>query len=182
MARKVSDATWAKYAGIIDGVHDDFNQDIVLWKRSLVGRSDTEPVPRFNEQEQNTETDYEFIQLLVLLDFNYFRKWPLTKETETGELDNQNMAMIINRKYLSDLGYITSDGYFDFQPDKDYFIHRGIKYKAEGDTLVSQAHDNPLLLQVVLHRKELLTGEERYEIEGGNTFDDSFDDTLRSPR
>ena len=177
----LSSATWDKYARVINGVNSDFNQDGVLWKRSLVTRSNTEPVPRFNEQEQNESTDYDYIPLLVLLDYNYFRKWPLTKETESGELDNQNMAMILNRKYLSDLGYLTSEGYFDFQPDKDYFIHRGIKYKAEGDTLVSQANNNPLLFQIILHRKGLLTGEERYEIEVNNTFDDFFDNTFRSP-
>lgn len=177
---KILTATWNRYFRAIDGVHNDFNQDIVLWKRSKVGISTTESVARFNEQEQNESTDYDYISLSVLLDYNYFRKWPLTKETDSGELDNQNMAMLLNRKYLGDLGYLTSEGYFDFQPDRDYFIHRGIKYKAEGDTLVSQANSNPLLLQIVLHRKGVLTGEERYAIES-NTFDETFDETFRFP-
>jgi len=176
----INQSTWDRYAKIINNIHDDFNQETILWKRSKVGIDTNEPVQRFNEQEQNDTTDYTYIALAVLLDYNYFRKWPLTKETEVGELDNQNMAMIINRKYLSDAGYLTSEGYFDFQPDRDYFIHRGIKYKAEGDTLVSQAKDNPLLFQIVLHRKGLLTGEERAEIES-NTFDGTFDETFRFP-
>lgn len=178
--KRISAATWQRYTNAIDGVHNDFNQDYVLWKRSRVGRSATELVPRFNEEEQNQSADYDYIMLLVLMDFNYFRKWPLTKETESGELDNQNMAMLINRKYLSDSGYLTDQGYFDFQPDLDYFIHRGIKYKAEGDTFVSQANNNPLLFQIILHRKGLLTGEERYAIES-STWDDTFDETFRLP-
>ncbi len=161
---RILQSTWDKFKNIINGIHDDFNQDTVIWRRSKESRSTTEPVYRFNEQEQNDATDYDDIPLQVLVAYNYYRTWPITKQTESGELDNQNMSLLINIKYLSDLGYLTAKGYFDFQPDRDYFIHRGIKYKGEGDSLVSQAKADPLLFQIILHREEVLVGQDRHDI------------------
>jgi len=151
----IGNSIWNRYKKIIDDVHEDFNQDIITWKRNL-----PTTVNFFNEQENQ---EYTSIDLRVLVGYNYFRTWPITRHNEQGESDNQNMIIMINRSYLSRLGYLTEKGYFDFKPDKDYFFHRGIKYKSEGDTLLSQAKDTPLFIQLVLRREELLSGEDQFK-------------------
>jgi hypothetical protein len=117
-------------------------------------------IARFNEENIDNGIP---IPLKVLISYNYFRTWPLSKHDTQGESDNQNMAVFINRDYLSSLGYLTSKGYLSFNPATDFFIHRGIKYKGEGDTFASQAYDDPLLILIVLRREEILTGEVLHE-------------------
>ena len=150
----VTEEAWQKYRDIINSVHDDFNKDILIWRRNV-----PVTIPLFNESPLN---EYQDINLKVLIAYNYFRTWPITRHTNTGELDNQNMAVYINRKYLQDLGYTTDQGYFNFRPDKDIFVHRGIHYKCEGDTLIAQAGSLPLLIQLILRREEIPTGSDLY--------------------
>lgn len=147
----LSDADWARYRDIINSVHEDFNQDNLLWRRL-----NPTQVNLFNEEAPETYTD---INLKALVGYNYFRTWPITRHSESGEQDNQNMVVYLNRNYLSTLGYLTPEGYFDYRPDKDTFIHRGIQYKCEGDTFLAQAKDTPLLIQLILRREELRTGD-----------------------
>lgn len=146
---------WSKYKSVMKKAHDAFNQDVLIWVRHRP------IVTLFNEQE---EPSGDRVELKVLVGYNFFRTWPITKHSQSGELDNQNMIVMINREYLGDLGYVTANGYFNFKPDKDYFIHRGIKYKAEGDTLLSQAHNDPLHFQLILRREETITGEEQFNV------------------
>lgn len=149
----IPNAIWAKYKNLMFKAHESFNQDTIVWVKH------TPRVQLFQEQE---EPSGNRINLLGLVGFNFFRTWPITKHSNSGELDNQNMLVMFNREYLTNLGYVTPNGYFDFDPDKDYFIHRGIKYKAEGDTFLSQAKDEPLHIQIILRREETITGEEPF--------------------
>ncbi len=151
----ISDADWAKYREIINSVHDDFNQDNLTWRRA-----NSTQVALFNEQAENNYTD---IVLKALVGYNFFRTWPMTRHSESGELDNQNMVVYLNRDYLSKLGYLTPEGHFNYRPDKDTFIHRGIEYKCEGDTLLAQAKDTPLLIMLILRREELKTGDTPFQ-------------------
>lgn len=145
---------WTKYKRLMYKAHQSFNQDTLIWVKH------TPRVTLFQEQE---ELSGDRVELKGLIGFNFFRTWPITKHSSAGELDNQNMLVIFNREYLSELGYLTPQGYFNFKPDKDYFIHRGIKYKGEGDTFLSQAHDEPLHIQIILRREETLTGEDPHD-------------------
>lgn len=151
---KLTAADWSKYKKIMKIAHDMFNQDILTW----VKHKDT--VAKFNEELTD---DGVVIPLNVLISFNYFRTWPLTKHDAQGESDNQNMAVMINRQYLSELNYLTPKGYLNFDPGDDYFLHRGIKYKCEGDTFTSQAYDDPLHILLIMRREEILTGERLHE-------------------
>jgi hypothetical protein len=144
----ITDAEWQKYRDIIDGIHTDFNQDTLLWRRY------PKSIPRYFEYAKGTPVD---VSLQVLIQYNWFRGWPITRRTEEGEMDEQNMVVLINIKYLSDNGYLNSNGYFDLDADKDRFIHNGYEYKCEGDTLVAQAKDTPLLIQLILKRKTRAT-------------------------
>lgn len=150
----INPATWAKYKSLMRKAHDTFNQATVTWVRGAV------VLQRFNEQE---EPSGNYVDLKGLINYNVFRTWPITRNENTGESDNQNMVLILNREYLSELGYLTSRGYFNFRPDLDYFIHQGIRYKAEGDTAAAQAYDDPLFIYLVLHREETLTGDAMFD-------------------
>jgi hypothetical protein len=150
----ITPAGWARYKKIMRSAHNMFNQDVLTWVRYV------DTIVKFNEE---TTDNGEVIVLNVLCSYNYFRTWPLSKHDSQGELDNQNMAVMINREYLSELSYLTPQGYLKFDPGKDYFIHRGIKYKCEGDTFTSQAYNDPLHILLVMRREEVLNGETLHE-------------------
>jgi hypothetical protein len=147
-------ASWDYYKALMRKAHDTFNQDTLTWLRA------TDVVSRFNEQEDLAPT---ITPILGLVGFNSFRTWPMTLQQSSGELDNQNMIVYFNKQYLSENGWLKANGYLNYRPDRDYFIHRGIKYKAEGDSFVSQAYDDPLHVMLILRREELLVGEVQFD-------------------
>jgi hypothetical protein len=144
---------WSRYRAVMKQAHDSFSQDILVWVRH------NPVIMPFQEQEQPSGNR---VELRVLIGYNFFRTWPITKHSSSGAIDNQNMLVFVNKDYLQELGYLNSNGYLNFTPERDYFVHRGIRYKAEGDTFLSQAHDNPLHIQFILHREETLVGDTQY--------------------
>jgi len=152
---KISTAAWNRYKDIINEAHDDFNQDTITWARHQQTR-----VELFRD---GIENNYQEVELKVLVGYNYFRTWPITSHDGDGELDSQNMVLYINVKYLKDNGWADINNYLDFNPANDFFIHRGIKYKGEGDTFIAQAKDEPLMFLLVLRREEETTGNSRYD-------------------
>jgi hypothetical protein len=162
---------WTRYIGVINSASDTFNKDIVIWERSQFRIS--------RDGDEVTDEQYAHIQLKCLMNNNDFRTWPITQNTETGEIDIQNMVMILNVEYLRTQGYLTTMGRFDYNQAADRFIHQGLRYKAEGDTSIAQANGQYLLFQVILKREELSTGQESEILiapdSGANT---GFDYTL----
>lgn len=150
MVDLIGSVTWDLYKNIINSGHETFNQDSITWLRSNGGLD--------RNGEDNLNENFTSIVLKGLFDYNYFRKWATNQTTETGELDRQNEVILLNIKYLKDLGYMNSAGYFNFDQSSDRFIHKGIKYKSVGSTLVSQAQTEPLLFMVILQREEIQTG------------------------
>jgi len=144
-----------RYKNLINKVDESFNKDTLVWRRASAAT-----IPEFFED--NLNDTYTDINLDVLVGYNYFRTWPVTKDTLEGANDEQNMVIHINRDYLTKLGYTTPQGYFNFKPEDDIFIHRGIKYRSFGDTFHSQAGDEPLFIQLVLKRDIVPTGTDRY--------------------
>jgi len=151
----LSSAQWQIYKNVINSAHDSFNQDDVTWRRHTLG------FQRYGEDLSNNET-WTDITLKALIGYNIFRVWPMTKESIGGASDSENILMILNKKYLEDLGYLNSAGFFDMDPGKDIFMHRGIEYRSSGETEVAQAGDKPLLFYIVLSREETSTGEHKY--------------------
>lgn len=149
MGDRIGAAGWARFKAVIKDAHDTWNKAQITWQRFA-----PTTVPLYNEGQNEAYTN---ITLLALVGFNEFRTWPITDKKNSGELDNQNMIMLLNREYLGEQGLLNADGYFEFNSGKDYFIHMGIKYKAEGDTGLSQDQADPLLIQIVLRREEKLT-------------------------
>jgi len=102
------------------------------------------------------------VTLNCLIAYNIFRVWPMSKETVGGQLDAENIVLILNKKYLEDAGYLNSDGFFAMDPGMDRFIHRGLEYRASGETEVAQAGDQALMFYIVLAREETPTGSDKY--------------------
>lgn len=105
-----------------------------------------------NTHGEDFEPVYKNIQIEALCYYNSFRNWPINKETVTGELDDENLSIMITDQYLESIGHLNSDGYWDFDWSSDRFIVNGIIYKPSGDTQVAQAKDQALVFLVILKR------------------------------
>ena len=148
-------AQWASYRDVINQASEGFNKDTVTWRRHIRG------FQRYGEDTVANE-NYTDISLNCLIAYNLFRTWPMTSETTSGALDKENIVLILNKDYISGLGYLNSNGFFAVDPGKDTFIHRGIRYRSAGETEVGQAGDDPLMFYIILSREESYTGEEKY--------------------
>jgi hypothetical protein len=151
----ISAGVWATYKNIINSAHDMFNQDEIIWFKTRHN------LQRFGEDDKSLK-HYDQIPLKVLIGYNVYRSWPMTKETESGSIDKESILLIINKKYLNDLGYINANGNFDFSPGDDYFTHQGQKLRASGETPAAQANDEPLLVYIILKRMETNTGSNKF--------------------
>ena len=148
MAKKqlIPDSVWSVYKKVInDFVEVDAGKQPILWRKYV-----NQPLPFGEDSGQQ----YMDITIDVLVGYNSYRTWPINKGTTTGELDNQNMAIYISARVLSEIGQLTPEGYMDFDRANDRFKIQGITYKSSGDTMVSQAKDEALLFMVVLKREE----------------------------
>lgn len=152
---KISQQMWNTYKNIINGAHEFFNQDEIIWVRQVNN------LQRWGEDDSaNTGTNN--ITLKCLNTYNYFRTWPMTEETVGGKLDKESMVVLLNKEYLNSLGYINDNGNFDFDPGADYFIFQGQTMTASGETPLSQAYDDPLHIMLILKREPTKTGEDKY--------------------
>ena len=149
MVDLIGPAQWAQYKSIINSGQETFNQQDITWLKSRGGLDR-------NGEDNLTET-FTTIILKGLVEYNAFRKWATNFTSETGELDRQTEVLLLNMKYLRDNGYLNANNKLDYNPDTDRFISSGIKYKSRGDTVLSQAQDEPLLYMVVLEREETQT-------------------------
>lgn len=145
----LSAADYAQVTQAINDASDSFNKDPVIWKRNVfrLSRDGDDPLEQFED-----------IQLYGLINNNDFRTWPITVNTESGQLDVQSQFLMLNLKHLTTLGYMNTQGYFDFDREADRFIHKGITYKPAGDTLISQVNGEYLHIGIILKREELLSG------------------------
>lgn len=152
---KISIPQWNTYKKIINDAHDFFNQEEITWYRQVNN------LQRYGE-DSSTYSNHTPITLKCLNAYNYFRSWPMTDETVGGKLDKESMVVLLNKKYLNDLGYINNDGNFDFDPGSDYFEFLGQKMTSAGETPLSQAYDEPLFIMLILKREPTPTGDSKY--------------------
>jgi hypothetical protein len=142
-------ATWNRFKNIINEASDDFFQQDLIWRRSTV------TMQRFGE---DPPYKYQDVTLLGLFLYNDFRTWPSTLPSQSGETDPQTLAVMFNLKYLQSRGFINANGNFMYDSAADRFIIDGQVYKEMGSTKAAQAKDNPLLIQLVLKKEEIVTG------------------------
>ena len=141
---KVSDKAWAKYKRIVqDFLDEDAGKQKIIWAKHI---------NQMLSHGEDTLSRYRYIEIEVLCYYNAFRNWPINESTTSGELDEENLSIMISRQYLNKLGYINENGHFDFNWAEDRFIINGIPYRPSGDTNVSQAKDEAIVFLIILKR------------------------------
>jgi len=145
----LSDLDWQGYIDIINEFHEDAFQEVIHWK-SIINKYD-----RFGEDGGEVTED---IPLRGLVQYNYFRNWPINKPTTTGEIDKESIIVYFNNNYLDGLGYLDSFGKFKFNQGRDMFVIRDITYKPSGESQIAQAKGTPILHFIILKREEKMTG------------------------
>lgn len=153
----ISPSDWSAYKSVIREAHDDFNQQVIIWRR-LVASLD-----RRGEGQNNAIIDTS-IKVLILS--NYERTWPISRWTESGLIDDQSLVIIINKEYAEENGWVNDSGYFNMDVAGDRFNINGVWYKPAGESEVSQAHDEPLLFYIILRKSERNTGDKVYAKRG----------------
>ena len=72
----------------------------------------------FGEDSGDTFIEKE---LLVLIQDNSYRTWPLNPTSISGELDNQNLSIWVSKTHLEKEGLINEAGYFDIDVSEGFF-------------------------------------------------------------
>ena len=90
----------------------------------------------------------------MLISFSVMPKtvYLINKATISGELDDENLSILISKSYIEQIGYLTPEGYWDFNWEQDRFVINGITYKPSGDTQTAQAKDEALVFMIILKR------------------------------
>lgn len=144
---------WQAYQDTLNEWQEDMFQQPVTWESKRKTRT------VHGEYQERPSS----IELKGLIQYNYFRSWPITKIKDSGEVDKESMILYLNIKYLADNGWANMAGQFMFDPGYDRFIVNGVTYKAMGESQAAQAHDKPLFLFIILKREELSTSDTKYE-------------------
>jgi hypothetical protein len=144
---------WDKFREAMWDAHETFHQKAITW-RKLKSR-----LNRYGED--NTGNSYDDKTLLVQLNYNLLRTWPISFRTETGDLDRQSVQILINKRYLSENNYLNGSGLFDYNPAEDLFIIDGLVHTPVGDSPGSQAYEDDILFTIIVKRDEGTTGNIR---------------------
>ena len=140
----VSNKVWDNYKKIIINFLDiDAGRQTITWAKA---------VDQLLSHGEDSTPKYYNIPIEALCYYNSFRNWPINKATISGELDDENLSILISKSYIEQIGYLTSEGYWDFNWSEDRFVINGIIYKPSGDTQVAQAKDEALVFLVILKR------------------------------
>lgn len=141
-SRYVRNKDWDRYKHIVQKfLEDDAGRQTIGWCRHI-------DQPLFMGEDVIPE--YTLIPIEALCYYNAFRNWPINKATVAGELDDENLVILIPKSSIKP--YLNSFGYFKFNWSEDRFIINGITYKPSGDTEVAQAKDEPVVFQIILKR------------------------------
>lgn len=140
--RYVRNRDWDRYKHIVQKfLEDDSGRQTVAWCRNI-------DQPLF--MGEDVKPKYELVPIEVLCYYNAFRNWPINKATVSGELDDENLVILIPKSSITD--YLNTMGYFKFNWSEDRFIINGISYKPDGDTEVAQAKDEAIVFQIIIKR------------------------------
>lgn len=154
MSRYIKNSQWDKYREIINNFHEDAFRQEVTWERTLTNRD-------VHGEDRNIRR--ENIILEGLVQYNYFRSWPINKTEIAGEVDKENVLIYFNINYLKKMGYTDDKGNFLFNRGYDRFIIDGVEYKPFGDSHAAQAKGETLFIFIILKREDIDTGEEPYQ-------------------
>lgn len=141
---------WEAFNGAMKDSFDTFFNETLVWKRA------NNTVNRFGE---DVDTDPTNINLPCLADYNMFRTWPVDKFEAGGKIDKESVTCILYKPWLSEHSYLNTNGYLAIDSGYDEFVLKGIRYKASGDTSISQALSTEIHFYLILSRVEILTGD-----------------------
>lgn len=144
---------WQMHIDAINNWHNDAFQEDIIWHKNIVNR---------NYHGEDYGYNYDDITLKGLVNYNFFRTWPIDQMTDTGEIDKQSCVLMMNLKYLESRGFLNENQQFDFNPGDDKFTINGVLHVASGDSHISQAFNDPLMCFIILKREEIETGNTRY--------------------
>lgn len=140
----VKNHSWNRYKKIITDFLDwDAGRQTITWAKQ---------VNQYLNHAEDDSPRYYSIPIEALCYYNAFRNWPINKATVSGELDDENLSILISKNYIEQIGYLNQEGYWNFNWSEDRFVINGIVYKPSGDTQVSQAKDEALVFLVILKR------------------------------
>lgn len=143
-AALVPNKCWDRYKRIISTFMDkDAGRQSIIWAKN---------VDQLLTHGEDYIPKYYRIEIEALCFYNAFRNWPINKATVSGELDEENLSILVTMEYIESIGYLNKDGYWDFDWSKDRFVINGQVYKPSGDTQVAQAKDQALVFMVLLKR------------------------------
>ena len=149
----LSQADIQLYKDTINAAADSFNKVEIIWRRKTVH------FDRYGEDPSGAGSQFTDVTLEALILSNYFRSWPINDAKVQGEIDKENLTIILNYEYLRTNNWVTPQGYFDFNPVLDRFFIKGRRYKAFGDIDVAYAHDEPLMFWINTEREIISTGQ-----------------------
>ena len=144
---------WDDYEALMNAWQEDAFQQDIIWHRKAT---------RLSIHGEDNNHRFGDLTIKGLVQYNHFRAWPITQATDSGEIDKQSCMLYLNINYLESLGYTNTLRQFMFDPGYDRFSINGVKYKAFGESQVSQANNKPLFIFIILKREELETGKEKY--------------------
>ena len=141
-SRYVKNIDWDRYKHVVQKfLEDDSGRQTIGWCRNI---------DQMYYMGEDKAPRYNLILIEALCYYNAFRNWPINKATVSGELDDENLVILIPKSSIKK--YLNSHGYFQFNWSEDRFIINGIPYKPDGDTEVAQAKDEPIVFQIILKR------------------------------
>lgn len=144
ISKFIPNKTWDKYKSIINDFMDlDAGCQEVIWAKA---------VEQILDHGEDSIPKYFKKPIKALCYYNAFRNWPINRNTLAGEIDDENLSIMITAKYLREHGYLDDNGYWNFDWTLDRFEINGIVYRPTGDTQVAQAKDEGLIFQVILKR------------------------------
>lgn len=152
IGRDLIGPTWDKYKSILNDAHATFNQKAITWQRYNI---------QINRYQEDIDTAPISVELLVLLNYNYRRSWPITLVTESGQDDEQSIQIFLNKEYLRVNDLLDSNGAFQYNQDYDRFIIDGITYAAFGDTAAAQMQSDDVFFTLIVKRVQIKTGTKR---------------------
>lgn len=141
----ISAAEWAEYEKTINDFAKDAAQQDIVWHKSI--RS-------INSEGNDFTPLYQDKTIKGLVQYNYFRAWPINADTKTGEVDKESLLVFFHNEVLAEMGLLNANGVFEFKPSLDKFSINGVRYVTKGDSQAAQTGNSSPLLHFIIFLRD----------------------------
>ena len=108
-SRYIRNADWDRYKHVVQKfLEDDSGRQTIGWCRHI---------DQMLFMGEDKIPKYTLILIEALCYYNAFRNWPINKATVSGELDDENLVILIPKSAIQQ--YLNKDGYFQFNWSED---------------------------------------------------------------